>query len=277
MEATVADYLQMLSAELRGEAYSKAEHRRNLLPLLRGRSPGAVERKHGNISAVLLELGYPYIEGYKPFVNYQQLLFDVVSERIAAARELEALVEADVTAPAPAPTIDDILTALVDPPRPSKAADRVRERAPWAYGATPRRRPAVDYLRRESENRSLGTAGEQFVLDFERARLAAAGHERLAARVEHVSQTRGDGDGFDILSYESSGRERLIEVKTTRYGAQTPFFVTANEVGVSEREADRYQIYRVFGFRSSPKLFAVPGAVSAGFDLSATQFLARIA
>ncbi len=45
VEATVADYLDMLSAELQGQAYSKAAHRRQLLPLLQDRSEGAIERK----------------------------------------------------------------------------------------------------------------------------------------------------------------------------------------------------------------------------------------
>lgn len=276
VEATVDEYFEMLSAEVRAEPYSKAQHRRRLLPLLRGRSEGAVERKTGNISAVLIELGHPYIDGYKPFVNYQQLLFDVVAERLEGSRELAALVAADVDAPVSIPSVDDILAALVDVPLPAATSDRVRDASPGAYRATSKR-PPVDYLRRESENRSLGGAGELFALNFERARLIAAGEERLAARIEHVSNTRGDGDGFDILSYETSGRERLIEVKTTKYGSRTPFFVTANEVRVSEREAHRFQLYRVFSFRKSPRLFAVPGAVSSCFSLNPAQFVARIA
>jgi hypothetical protein len=33
-----------------------------------------------------------------------------------------------------------------------------------------------------------------------------------------VSVTRGDHEGFDILSFESGGTERLVEVKTTGFG-----------------------------------------------------------
>ncbi len=266
----------MLSAELRGEAYSKAAHRRTLLPLLKERSEGAIERKHGNISAILIELGFPYIGGYKPFSNYQHLLFDVVASRLGASPDLERLVAADVDAVPDTPTYDDILASLVDPPAPSKTRDRVREVPGLSYG-TGSKRPRVNYLKRESANAALGGAGELFVLDFERAGLVAAGQERLAGNIEHASKTRGDGDGFDILSYEASGTERLIEVKTTKYAAQTPFFVSANEVRVSEREADRYHLYRVFEFRKSPKLFNVPGPFPASFELTPTQFLAKIA
>jgi hypothetical protein len=61
VEATVAAYLDMLDQELRGIAYNKSEARRRLLGTLSGRSEGAIERKHQNISAILIELGFPAI------------------------------------------------------------------------------------------------------------------------------------------------------------------------------------------------------------------------
>ncbi len=64
VELIIADYFQMLSLELKGDSYSKAEHRRSLIPLLTNRSDGSVEFKHQNISAVLINLGQPYIKGY---------------------------------------------------------------------------------------------------------------------------------------------------------------------------------------------------------------------
>lgn len=245
--------------------------------MLDNRSEGAVEYKHENISAVLIDLGYPYIEGYKPATNYQYLLFDVVTARLSTSAELEDLVAADVDAVPNPPTFDDILSSLVDPPTPRRPVDLVREAPrPVETMDTDRKRPRIDYLRRESSNSALGAAGERYVLEFERARLVGAGREQLAAKIEHVSQTRGDGDGFDILSFETSGKERLIEVKTTKYGAQTPFFVSTNEVDVSEREAQRYHLYRVFRFRKSPKLFDVRGSFRVNFSLSPTQYKATI-
>lgn len=270
----MADYLDMLASELRGEPYNKARHRRQLMQLLDGRSPGAVERKHMNISAVLIQLGLPYISGYKPYGNYQQLLFDTVAARLDAAPEVERLVEADVASEVDVPSVDDILAALdPTPPMPDRP-DHVRE-SPTSHGEPVRPR-RVDYIRREAENRSLGLAGEEFVVNFERARLIAAGDDSLAARIEHVSRTRGDGDGYDVLSYDDTGRERLIEVKTTKYGSLTPFFVSRNELAVSEREADRYHLYRVYAFRESPRLYRASGSLSQQFRLDATQFVARI-
>ena len=65
VEAAVADYFAMLAKELSGEPYSKADHNRQLQNLLSSRTRGSVERKHQNISAVLIDLGYPYIDGFE--------------------------------------------------------------------------------------------------------------------------------------------------------------------------------------------------------------------
>src|SRR5690606_24363474 len=85
VEACVADYLRMLTLELNGQRYSKTEHARALMQVLDGRSRPSIEFKHCNISAVMLALGYPYIDGYKPRGNYQALLADVVEAQIGRA------------------------------------------------------------------------------------------------------------------------------------------------------------------------------------------------
>ncbi|MBI2847139.1 MAG: DUF3883 domain-containing protein [Chloroflexi bacterium] len=272
VEATVADYLAMLSAEHIGQEYSKAEHRRNLGKLLNNRSDGAIERKHQNISAILIELGLPYVDGYKPLRNFQQLLFEVIEDRLRNTPQLITMVEEEVQRPAELPTVDDILSALVEPPRrstrPNSASIRVSDRhIPL---------PRINYLAMEAGNRSLGRAGEEFVVRFEVARLTAVRQERLAAQIEHVAVTRGDGAGYDVLSYETTGQERLIEVKTTSYGPQTPFFVTRNELAVSHDRAAGYHLYRVFSFRKTPRLFHKRGRIDEQFALAPEQYLARV-
>jgi hypothetical protein len=66
VRVVVADYFDMLRAELQGVEYSKAEHRIAISPQIPARSKGSIEFKHQNVSAVLVELGMPYINGYKP-------------------------------------------------------------------------------------------------------------------------------------------------------------------------------------------------------------------
>jgi hypothetical protein len=270
VEATVADYLAMLGAELAGVPYSKAAHRRELLKVLDDRSEPSIEFKHANISAILLDLGFPYISGYKPRSNYQQLLYDVVADRLAASAELLNVAAADADLPIVVPEVDDILAILTAPP--TKEETDITTNQP-----RPQRSPSVtNYLEREARNRSLGAAGESFVLNYERARLIHVGREPLAAKIEHTSRVRGDGDGFDILSFEESGEERLIEVKTTKYGRETPFFVSRNEVTVSESRAHQYHLYRLFRFRVAPQLFTLSGALERTCRLSASSFLATV-
>jgi len=274
VEVVVSDYLDMLGAELRGDGYNKTAHRRTLKGQLRARTDGSIERKHQNISAVLLELGYPYVFGYKPLGNYQALLFDVVAERVAGDVTLARTVENDIARPAHVPSVTDILERLERAPEPS--AQRLHRVAEVPHQAATGGR-AVDYIAREAKNASLGRAGEEFVLNFERARLIHAGKENLAERVAHVAVSVGDGLGFDIQSYEQNGRDRLIEVKTTAYGKATPFFVTRNELGVSQDCRAEYHLYRVFRFRADPRLFALHGALDQVCALDPVQFSARVA
>jgi hypothetical protein len=273
VEATVAAYFDMLEKELRGESFNKSEARRRLGALLNGRSEGAIERKHQNISAILIELGFPYISGYKPLSNYQRLLFDVVQDRIRGSSQIIDATRARAEMPIAGTTVpvDDLLSRLVDPPAPADTAHRA---ALLADRPPPRR--IANFLEIEARNRVLGEAGEQFTMRFEVERLWTAGQRRLADRVEHVARTRGDVEGYDVLSFEESGRERLIEVKTTTFGAYTPFFVTRNEVEKSAERAKQYYVYRLFDFRRDPRLFLVPGDISSSFALEATQFVARV-
>ena len=53
-------------------------------------------------------------------------------------------------------------------------------------------------------------------------------------------------------SYEETGRDRFVEVKTTRYGKRTPFYISAGEIRFSKANSDAYQLYRVFEFRERP-------------------------
>lgn len=268
VEAIVEDYLSMLASELAGTPYNKTAHRQVLKPLLQGRSDASIEFKHANISAALLDAGFPYINGYKPLANYQSLLAEVVAERLNKTSDLFVLAATDADRPIVVPEVEDILAVLTERPKPRSDIFKVAE------PSVPAIRLPTNYIEREARNRSLGNAGELFALNFERARLIHAGKESLAAKIEHTAKVRGDHAGYDILSFEASGVERLIEVKTTKYGADTPFFVTRNEKAVSERHASQYQLYRLFAFRESPRLYTLPGAIDMTCNLSAATFLA---
>ena len=264
----IEDYFSMLREELQGLDYNKTGHRRLLIPRLQGRNDGSVERKHQNISAVLVELGLPYIDGYKPLGNYQRLLRDAVAGYVEQyAKGLEELAAiADAIEPV-APAVPDFAAILVEPPdyQPAQAEND----AP----VVPEIVRKLDFTARDARNRKLGRSGEQFVLEFEEARLVKAGRKELASKIEWISESRGDGAGYDIASFDLDGRERLIEVKTTNYGRSFPFLVTRNELSVS-RARNNYSLYRVFDFHRDPRLFMLPGAISAHCRLEPTVYRA---
>ncbi len=271
VELIVADYLDMLAAEMTGRPYSKTEHRRRLIGRLRDRSEGSIERKHQNISAVLLDMGVPYIDGYKPLRNYQrQFLPDKVLELLVSDESLLDTLERNALAEPQVPSVRDILAIMERPPeQPGRPAhDHIYER-PEA-----RPRAAFDYLRQEAANARLGLAGELLVINFEKARLIHAGRENLAEKIEHIAQTEGAVAGYDVRSYETTGHDRFIEAKTTRHGRETPFYVTRNELAVSRENHERYWLYRVYRYGDSPRLYSLSGALDRTFILRPHDYVA---
>ena len=274
VEATVADYRAMLALELSDQPFNKREHNRNLQKLLNERTAGSIERKHQNISAVLIELGYPWIDGYKPLGNYQELLLEVVKAQVEGDSVLLALIGKDAEQPGLAAipqSADDILTALEDPPAGAPRVpylDRVRER-----NVTP---PRLNYLELEANNAKQGQAGEEWAIAFEQARLRKAGQDALAEKIEWISRDAGDYFGFDIRSFEENGKDRLVEVKTTKRGKESPFFVTRNEVRVSREHGKAFHLYRLFRFSRGPRLYTVAGALDRSCVLDPTEYEARV-
>lgn len=270
VEACVADYLHMLTLELSGQAYNKSEHRRGLRDKLDSRSDASIELKHRNISAVLGDLGCPWISGYKPLAHYQHLLLSVTAEQVRNNSLLDQVALSAVEQPAAAPLFEDVRPMRVDPPVVSDVSDAPGPE--YLPSFVPVKR---DYFARESANRSLGVAGEILVAEIEMRTLHELGQLKLANRVEHVSNTRGDGLGYDVLSFNVDGREKYIEVKTTAFGKEAPFFVSRNELAFSKCQFEGFHLYRLFDFRREPKYFSLQGAIGDNCLLDPVSYMAR--
>ena len=197
------------------------------------------------------------IDGYKPRGNVQYALIEAVWDRLNRPSDV-----LEVREDAPAyPSYAGRPLQLRTPPTLSNApmsADQKRMQKAAAK---------LNWAERDARNRKLGLAGEQYVLDCERASLEAAGRQDLADKVRWVSQHDGDGAGYDILSYTPEAEERLLEVKTTRLGEHTPFYITGNEVKVAEENPRCWRLLRLWDFARSPK----------GFELSPPAGPARLA
>jgi hypothetical protein len=271
VEAIVADYFDMLGHELAGARVNKSEHNERLRAVLQRRSKGSVEFKHANISAVLTEHGYPYIDGYKPRSNFQALLEQVVLEYLDVHRDFfDPLIAGPVLNPTTSPDPRGIeVDRLVEAPPENMTVPQTV----WSPTA---RLARFDFVARDAANRDLGRRGEEFVLEFERRRLHDGGETQLAKRVEWTARVKGDGAGYDIQSFDFGGQPRLIEVKTTGLGKYFPFNVTVNELRCSEARPQEFHLYRVFNFGPDARLYLLPGALSGSCHLDATHYRAFV-
>ncbi len=273
-KAIVEDYLDMLQHEQTGKDYVKAEHRRALIEIT-GRSHGSIEFKHCNISAVMEILGLPHIVGYKPRGNFQRGLFEAV----------EALVNER-------PELYELLTGEVGMLRDSSAEYRAEEaivvdEAPPQHGGQEEEIPEeIERIvrrfehpaERDARNRNLGKAGESLVYEHEKRRLHSLGRKDLSESVRWVARDDGDGYGFDILSFSGKGdkaeQELWLEVKTTNGSATTPFYITRNELQVSNQRPDVFRIFRLYDFRKRVRAYRLAPPLESHVSLTPTIFRA---
>ncbi|MFP5231565.1 MAG: DUF3883 domain-containing protein [Acidobacteriota bacterium] len=244
LDLVVADYFAMLAADLSKKHYVKSHHRTVLMDRI-DRNSGSIEFKHQNISAVLDELGLPWIPGYKPRSNYQKSALPSAIDRYLT--EHPAIFKLVPAVPAIPPSPAEM---FVSPPVLSTTNDKMPERLRRLVRK-------FDPMERDHHNYALGKAGEEFVVNLERRELAGAGRSDLARKVRWVADVDGDGAGYDVLSFDLTGRERLLEIKTTNGSARTPFFLSRNERDMAMERPKDWCIYRVHLFANTPRIFAI--------------------
>jgi Domain of unknown function (DUF3883) len=176
--------------------------------------------------------------------NYQNAIFDAIDRYLTQHPAILESVPASPTATTPLSTVfvDPPVRTAGNEPIPGRLRDLVRK---------------FDPVERDLRNRSLGKAGESFVVDLERRHLTEADHPDLARKVRWVAAEDGDGAGYDILSFDQDCRERLIEVKTTNGSARTPFYLSRNELDVAAERPAEWCIYRVHLFAKEPRVFTI--------------------
>ena len=264
VDLILADYFSMLSDELAGRPFNKADHNR-ALQALTGRNHASIEFKHCNISAVLERLGIPTIRGYRPRANFQNALIDGV-ERYLSAKGQPVF---SFTAAVPERVADSI--ALWIGPPPDVALEDQQE--PERLRRLVRK---FDPAERDARNRKLGKEGEELVFVHEQQRLRTADRDDLARKVEWTAEVRGDGAGYDILSFDLNGSERLIEVKTTNGAAKTPFFLSENERAFSEERPEAFRLLRLYNFNDRPSAFELHPPLIEHLALHAANYRATL-
>lgn len=137
----------------------------------------------------------------------------------------------------------------------------------------------VDYPALQKQNAIIGFLGEQSALNYEKNRLKD--YPDLAKKVEHVSQTRGDGLGYDILSFDAYGNPIYIEVKTTTQGKVAPFYISDNELTFASQHPNNYFLYRIYNFNdlidtNDVEFFKITGHEMKNVELKPISFLATV-
>lgn len=266
VDAAIDSYFEMLRLEALQAKYNKREFNSILRGKLQGRSKSSVELKHHNISAVLYGMGLPFIDGYKPRGNAQLLLRKSVHQFVLKHSDLLKQV-VDALEEVKTPAKQTYKAVVVKPPELEVIAAATK-------ASSPRLPRKVDFAARDETNRRLGRAGEEWAVGFEQSRLIAAGMPQLFEKLEWVSETRGDGAGFDILSYDGPEQHRYIEVKTTNGPHATPFIVSRNEVTFSQEAGDEFYLYRLFQFRNAPALYMLRGDIAHHVHLEPIDYRA---
>lgn len=280
LDLIVAEYFSMLSPEPGVKRGWKSARLRKLDEQL-GRGEGSIGRKLSNISFVASRLGLPPLPGYGALENIQQAIYPAIDRYLIEhpmALADEAFLEpsnagtpsGSPTTPSQTQTLNTTLALLPSDPVPPLGEER-KARPKDLVRLVRKYDPAA----RDERNRVLGKLGEEHVLNHEIARLIAAERMDLAKQIEWTSDVHGDGAGYDIKSFEADGSDRLIEVKSTKGGPATDFFLTRTEQEVSMERPEAWQLYRLHTLPTNPRLFVVQPPLEASVRLEVENWRAR--
>ena len=156
---------------------------------------------------------------------------------------------------------------------PSQPRTRVAPPPPEKTYRAPRK---VDWSALNQKGAVTGMKGEDVALGIEQEYLRSVGRKDLADRVSNHAQTKGDGLGYDILSFFADGREKYIEVKSTTGALKTSFYLSKNELGFLGEHKDDAFLYRVSLQNGGASLRVFTAAEVEEQEIAPVQFLVKI-
>lgn len=137
----------------------------------------------------------------------------------------------------------------------------------------------VNYHKANSQKILNGEKIEEIVYFYEKNRLMQENQPDLAEQVVWVSKEKGDGLGYDIISFKKEDQTYLpiyIEVKGTTKGPEEPFDISEKEVLFSKQNADSYYLYRVGISSAGPVFYQLKGSIEDHFSLTPTSYRANM-
>lgn len=281
LDLIVDTYFAILNAIPTAQRGFKAEAKRALDAKI-GRGVGSIDFKLGNLSYIATQIGLPALPGFAPAPKAQKgSIYSAFERYISAHPEVlsdEAYLDLGLAAGGPlggGPSGCKLPKGALQGVLPVEPVPSVTGSDTFRPEDLVRLIRKFDPARRDHRNRVLGRLGEQRVLAHEIARLTGAGRMDLAKRVEWTADTRGDGAGYDIRSFEPDGSDLLIEVKATKGGPTTDFFLTKTEIEVSAERPDAWRLYRLHSLPVDPRLFVIPPPLERMVALTPETWRAR--
>ena len=212
----------------------------------------------------LTDSGYKLLKDMRMFTEVESGLADyreVLSEEI---KDVEEILESK-----------RMLKQVEAPERKTRKPSKVVTSAKKKSGPK-----NINFEKANKESKLTGDLGERLVLDFERDRLTKAGVKDVEDKVFLTSERQkeyGNAYPCDIISYDEKTKTKIfIEVKSTKGNAETPFFISAEEVQFSIENDANYRLYRVFHIfkKSNPEFYETKGSVEKNFSLEYDRYVA---
>ena len=131
----------------------------------------------------------------------------------------------------------------------------------------------VNFIQNNIDNKRLGDLGELWVLKYEIEKLRQSGLHSLVGKIKHTAKDEGDGTGYDIQSFDGNGQKIYIEVKTTKGGKNSTFYITKTELERSKIENENFYLYRLYNFNEdndTAEILIIKGALTNLCEFPAT-------
>lgn len=100
---------------------------------------------------------------------------------------------------------------------------------------------SIDYLKLHEFQMLIGELGEQYVFEYEMAKLEGTTY---VDRIDK-SKAKVNSNGYDILSFTTKGKKVHIEVKTTST-LNDEFYISQHELEIAEQMKNNGEMYKVY-------------------------------
>lgn len=137
----------------------------------------------------------------------------------------------------------------------------------------------IDWDTLNEKRKITGLKGEEIVFMLEKDYFKSINREDLANKVRHISIEKGDGAGYDILSFTIDGNEKYIEVKSTSQLSSSSFYLSKNELNFLKNHIQDAFVYRLLNIKDDEepllKVYSADEILNSN-SIIPTQYMVRM-